>query len=79
MLASISGWIHPSGRIYLARYPARYIWLDTEGGIFDPTVTHLKKEDRPEPDRPDRPEPDRTDPNRTDWTDWNRTGQTGPE
>ena len=34
----------------------------TEGGIFDPTVTHIKK---------------RTDQNRTDRTDRNRTGPTG--
>ena len=51
---------------------------DSEGGIFDPTVTQIKKEDtrtgpdrlepdrldRLEPDRPDRP--DRTGPDRSD-------------
>ena len=36
--------------------------IPTEGGIFDPTVTHIKK---------------RTDRNRTDRTDQNRTGPTG--
>ena len=77
-------WILPKVA-FLMRQVTRV--CDTEGGIFDPTGIHMKKEDRPEPDRLDRPEPDRTDRNRTDWTDWNRTdrtdrnrtGRTGPE
>ena len=46
---------------------AAQIWIqmpnpgNTEGGIFDPTVTHVKKEYRPESDRPDRPELDQPD------------------